>query len=94
MMAENQEQQNEDYSTTSTLKASPPTYLTSNSLCQSLLPLAIFISALAIATVLVISLNASALFFKTETSFLMTLSLEMLLLLSCTFAIWKKTIQC
>ncbi|GJL99481.1 MAG: hypothetical protein DHS20C07_11610 [Methyloligella sp.] len=94
MMAENQEQQIEAYSTISTQKASPPTYLTSNSLCQSLLPLAIIISALAIATALVISLNAGALFFKTETSFLMTLSLEMLLLLSCTFAIWKKTIQC
>jgi len=87
MMAENQEQQIEAYSTISTQKASPPTYLNSNSLCQSLLPLAIIISALAIATALVISLNAGALFLKKETRFVITLSLEMMPLLACTCAI-------
>ncbi|GAA6211184.1 hypothetical protein NBRC116602_09240 [Hyphomicrobiales bacterium 4NK60-0047b] len=81
MMSENEEQK---------IKA----YLTSSSLCQRLLPLAIIISVLTLATALIISLNAGTLFFKTETSYLMTLSLEMMLLLSCTIAIWKKTIQC
>lgn len=93
MIPENQEQKIEVYSENSNFKALP-SYLTSKPLCQRLLPLAIIISILTMATALIISLNAGTLIFKTETSFLMTLSLEMLLLLSCTFAIWKKTIQC
>jgi|GEM_PF-6048309 len=93
-MTENQEQKIQAQQTNSNIIRTPPSYLTSNSLCKRLLPLAILISILAFATALVISLNAGSIFFKAETSYLVTLSLEMLFLLSCTIAIWKKTIQC
>ena len=72
-------------------QASPPAYLTSTSLCHKLLPLAIITTTLAIAAIVILSLNANTLYSQVEASFLMSLSLGMMLLVSCILAVWKKT---
>lgn len=75
-------------------QASPPAYLTSTSLCHKLLPLAIITTTLAIAAIVILSLNANTLYAKVEASFLISLSLGMMFLVSCIFAVWKKTFHC
>ncbi len=72
----------------------PPAYLTSTTLCMKQLPLAIATSLLTIIMLSIITINSSTLILQTETSHLLSLTLGLFFLLSCTAAVWKHTLKC
>lgn len=80
-------------SQTARIHGKPPSYLTSTTLCMKQLPLAIGISCLSFMILSLIIINSATLLFQTELSHLLSLSLGVFFLLSCTAAIWKHTLE-